>query len=102
MVSSGARTIKTLSGITAGAWIVSPEWLMASLEKDEWLGEEPYEVHDTFPGAARSRLLLNGKSSKKLLSGMKVFVSGGTSPAPSDLQNLAIACGAEVSLLLEC
>ena len=98
VVSSGARTIKALLGITAGSWIVSPAWLMASLEKDEWLDEESYEVDDMFPGAKKSRLLHQVRGGKRLLSGMKIFVSVGTSPAPCDLQNLAVACGGEVRL----
>ena len=34
--------LQVLLAITAGALLVTPEWLTASLEAGEWLPEEPF------------------------------------------------------------
>ncbi|KAK7930781.1 hypothetical protein WMY93_007176 [Mugilogobius chulae] len=52
VVSGGhRRTLNILLGIARGCWILSFEWILWSLEKRQWIPEEPYELSDQFPAA---------------------------------------------------
>ncbi|XP_076022280.1 microcephalin isoform X2 [Genypterus blacodes] len=52
VVSGGCqRTLNILLGIARGCWILSFEWILRSLEKGQWIPEEPYELSDHFPAA---------------------------------------------------
>ena len=44
VVSTGVRTINLLRGIIRGAWLVSLEWVLKSLENGAWLNAEEYEM----------------------------------------------------------
>ena len=48
----GRRTINKLKGIMVGCWILSTDWLLASLEAGFWVDEESYEMTD-FSDAVR-------------------------------------------------
>ncbi len=50
------RTLNMLKAILRGCWILSRSWLLASLEAQGWVDEEPYECV-TFSSAVRARRL---------------------------------------------
>ncbi len=49
------RTINLLKGILLGCWVVSRDWLLASLEAGRWVEEEPHEVTDFSAAAKKNR-----------------------------------------------
>jgi len=53
------RTLNLLRGIIHSCWLVTPEWVMASLEKEKWMPEEKYLSNKLYPQAVqyRKRLL---------------------------------------------
>ena len=48
------RTLNMLKAIIRGCWVVSKSWLLASLEAEGWVDEEPYELV-TFSAAIKAR-----------------------------------------------
>ena len=48
------RTLTMLKAILLGCWIVSKSWLLACLEAQGWVDEEPYELV-TFSAAVKAR-----------------------------------------------
>lgn len=44
VVSAGTRTINLLKGIIRGCWLLSMEWVLKSLESEQWLEPGPYEM----------------------------------------------------------
>ena len=36
--------MQVLLAVAQGAWLVSPEWVSASLEAGRWLPEQPFEA----------------------------------------------------------
>jgi len=50
------RTLNMLKAIIRGCWVVSKSWLLASLEAEGWVDEEPYELV-TFSAAIKARRL---------------------------------------------
>ena len=38
------RTLNLVKGMIRGCWIISKQWLMASLEEGRWIDEEPFEL----------------------------------------------------------
>jgi len=53
-MEQSSRTLKVLFALARGAWIVSPAWVLTSLENGKWLDEEPFET-SKFVGASKSR-----------------------------------------------
>ena len=41
---AGARTIKYLEAVLAGAWVLSPEWVKESMRLGHWLAEAKFEL----------------------------------------------------------
>jgi microcephalin len=59
VVSTGKRrTVNVLKAILSGCWLLSVEWVLKSLEKGEWLKEEPFEMAEDFPAAKVSMGIL--------------------------------------------
>eukprot|EP00775_Hariotina_reticulata_P003691 gene3691-3951_t len=52
VVGAERRTLKLLLGLAQGAWLLSPEWVTASLEKGTWQPPEGYEVESRFSQVA--------------------------------------------------
>lgn len=38
------RTLNLLRGLMRGVWIVSYQWVLASIRAGKWINEEPYEL----------------------------------------------------------
>ena len=51
------RTMNILRAVCRGCWVISPEWISASLEEGRWLPEEEYECIDMFPSCRSTRLV---------------------------------------------
>ncbi|OZJ02439.1 hypothetical protein BZG36_04400 [Bifiguratus adelaidae] len=64
IVGSNRRTLTVLLGILRGAWLVKPGWLYTSLERNEYVMEEAFEVTEWFPKAKMARLSLKDREKK--------------------------------------
>ncbi len=94
------RTIKYCCGVLTGAWVVTFEWVLASLSAREWVEELDYEVRgDTHALGApkKARLALRKSGSTRLFAGLR-FCFGGEFALPSraDLEGIARTGGAEI------
>eukprot|EP01105_Mastigella_eilhardi_P015262 TRINITY_DN3475_c0_g1_i1.p1 TRINITY_DN3475_c0_g1~~TRINITY_DN3475_c0_g1_i1.p1 ORF type:complete len:632 (-),score=193.93 TRINITY_DN3475_c0_g1_i1:1960-3705(-) len=89
------RTLKVLSGIAQGSWVVKSDWLKACVAKGALVNPQEYEV-DLWPGVKESRLKHKDKTHKGLFSGMKFFVCPGTKASESQLKRLLSAAGGEL------
>ncbi|XP_055019015.1 microcephalin isoform X2 [Boleophthalmus pectinirostris] len=97
---SHRRTLNILLGIARGCWILSFEWILWSLEKRQWIPEEPYELSDQFPAAQICRLqrhLSAGEHQQDLFEDQPaMFVSHFSQPPPQSLVELIQLCGGTV------
>ncbi|XP_072293138.1 microcephalin [Eucyclogobius newberryi] len=101
VVSGGhRRTLNILLGIARGCWILSFDWILWSLEKRQWIPEEPYELSDKFPAAQICRLqrhLSAGEHQQDLFQDQpSMFVSQLSQPPPQSLVELIQLCGGTV------
>ncbi|KAI9271294.1 hypothetical protein BY458DRAFT_509542 [Sporodiniella umbellata] len=74
------RTLKYLQGILEGKWIMTPQWLVQSIQTQQWLPHDLYEVkgdHVTGPtqGPARGRDRIKYNKSP-LFDNMKFYFFG--------------------------
>ncbi|XP_029154849.1 putative uncharacterized protein DDB_G0282133 [Nylanderia fulva] len=44
VVSTGVRTVNLLRGIIRGCWLINLEWVLKSLENNDWLDPEEFEM----------------------------------------------------------
>lgn len=91
------RTLKYLMGVLAGKWIMSINWIIASLEATEYVDEQQYEIkidtHGIVDGPKLGRLRILNKQ-PKLFNGYKFFFMGDfLSSYKSYLHDLVIAAG---------
>ncbi|KAG5590649.1 hypothetical protein H5410_041163 [Solanum commersonii] len=91
------RTLKYLMGVLAGKWIMSIDWIIASLEATEFIDEQQYEIkidtHGIVDGPKLGRLRILNKQ-PKLFNGYKFFFMGDFLPSyKSYLHDLVIAAG---------
>ena len=52
LVSGGERTLKLMYALSQGCWLVTPEWVLKSLDAEQWLDERPFEMIKEYPGRA--------------------------------------------------
>lgn len=101
IAGSPRRTLNVLMAIAQGCWLVSPMWIMKSLEVGYWVDEEPYELSDAFPAAQLCRLerVSAGSSYRQELFAEcpPIFLSENCSPPSDSLINLINLCGGKVS-----
>lgn len=101
IAGSPRRTLNVLMAIAQGCWLVSPVWVMKSLEVGRWVDEEPYELSEAFPAAQLCRL-------ERISAGVEyrqelftecppIFVSENCSPPSDSLIMLISLCGGKVS-----
>ncbi|KAL6766685.1 hypothetical protein ACKKBG_A36965 [Auxenochlorella protothecoides x Auxenochlorella symbiontica] len=124
VVGRERRTIKLLLALANGAWLVTPQWITASLDAGEWLPVRQFPVGERFRAAAeRSRSARERGAA--LLAGQRLYIhartgSGTARPRKSDaslerreggaasaadlgsLRRLAGALGAELTGPTEC
>lgn len=84
------RTLKLMSAIARGAWLVSDDWVYKSIEAQKWIfPEDEFELVSDFPGCRTSRL-----SSERLLKGVKIALCGKTKAPTKDLVTIITNSGA--------
>ncbi|KAK6180018.1 hypothetical protein SNE40_012241 [Patella caerulea] len=95
------RTLNIINGMARGCWMVYKEWVLKSLDNEEWLDEEDYELCDTFPQVkiTRQERQLQGKNYHQTLFTDigSVFISSKCSPPRSAVVNLLRLCGGQVT-----
>lgn len=94
------RTLKILMGILEGKWIISVDWIKASMKSMELVNEEPYEisidVYGCKDGPKLGRLRLLNKQ-PKIFGGVKFYFCGDFVPSYKGyLQDLVTAAGGTV------
>uniref|UniRef100_K3WDG2 RanBP2-type domain-containing protein n=1 Tax=Globisporangium ultimum (strain ATCC 200006 / CBS 805.95 / DAOM BR144) TaxID=431595 RepID=K3WDG2_GLOUD len=85
------RTIKVLFAIARGAWIVSEAWVFSSLEKEQWLPEEDFELDMFSNKYARMH-----PEERQIFKSMKFFVGSNVEPSREVLQSLLQSAGGEI------
>ncbi|KAA6420103.1 MAG: hypothetical protein FRX49_09952 [Trebouxia sp. A1-2] len=97
------RTLKVLLAIAAGAVLVTPDWLTASLEAGEWLPEAPFLAQGRFAQAALAAREVQSSDRPQPLHGKKVYVhvADAAKKAPSTgnggpLRRLVAALGGKI------
>lgn len=117
---AGSRTIKYFEALLVGAWVLSPEWVLASYAAGRWLPEIDFELAgDTvgmggpargrqhgkelfkglrlhFPAATASSATSSSRSNAPLAKSRLTFDDADGGPNPDDLVRLARLGGAEV------
>jgi hypothetical protein len=100
-----SRTFKHLCGILSGQWIVSSEWLRASLDRSEYVPEAAYELQGDMStggqgGPSKGRAA-HAAGRSAIFAGCAVYLHGKFShPSPSRqqlLEVLALGGGAAAS-----
>ena len=98
IVGEKKRTLKVVSAIASGAWLVSQNWIFDSLVAGKWIfPEDKYELVDWFPGCKKSRL-----DSTRLLKGVKIALCGKTRAPLKELAHIVKNAGASIVDLEEC
>lgn len=85
------RTIKVLFAIARGAWIVSEAWVFSSLEQEQWLPEEDYEL-----AIHANKFARMNPEARQIFRSMKFFVGSNVEPSREVLQSLLQCAGGEV------
>lgn len=85
------RTIKVLFAIARGAWVVSEEWVLKSLESERWLPEAEFEVDMYANKYSRTH-----PEERQIFKGIKFFVGSNVDPSRETLQSLIQCTGGEV------
>jgi hypothetical protein len=108
VIGSERRTLKAMLALANGAWLVSPEWVTASLEAGRWLpeGRFPAAAPRFVAAAARARALLEDPDAAPLLGGRAVHVAAGRgrrgAASAASLRRMAAALGADVAAAKSC
>lgn len=55
LVGAQRRTTSVILGLLRGTWILSPEWLIQSADKGEYIGEQDFELLSWYPRADLAR-----------------------------------------------
>ncbi|XP_026279625.1 breast cancer type 1 susceptibility protein homolog isoform X2 [Frankliniella occidentalis] len=91
------KTLKYLSAVACGKWVVTFPWVQKCLESNKLIPEEPYEAFDTTgePGPRRSREAR--QSGQKLFGGFEFCCIGDfLDLSKSQLEELLVECGGSV------
>lgn len=98
------RTLNILFGMVRGCWILSPKWILDSLEAGNWLLEEKYELSSYFPAVTLSReqRRIIGPSYRADLFGHlgNIFIAPNSVPPQQQLAKLIMLAGGKVSTCL--
>lgn len=101
----GRRTLNLLKGLLQGCWLVTKEWVLASLEEGKWTDEEPYEMVDFSPAVRSVRLdkaAFEGAFKSDLFRDCGVVYVSTSCRAPrEELKQLIISGGGSVANLVK-
>ncbi|KAL4430735.1 hypothetical protein ABPG75_005991 [Micractinium tetrahymenae] len=75
VVGGERRTLKLMLAVANGAWLLSPQWVTASVEAGRWLPESQFSAKVRFQAAAeRARSLLESPDAAPLLAEHSIYV----------------------------
>ncbi|XP_066584175.1 putative leucine-rich repeat-containing protein DDB_G0290503 [Prorops nasuta] len=101
VISSGVRTINLLFGIIRGCWLLSLEWVLKSLENEEWIDPKPYELAHFSKAVTENRRdrQLFGKAFVPELFATcgLIYVQNQTTPPCDVLKNLIKVAGGRIT-----
>lgn len=108
IVGQERRTIKTLFAAARGLWILTPSFLLESMEKDHWVSEIPHVVEwlpaakisidNHFRMACPSNVWLpTNPVPPRVLDGMNVSVGSHDFPSKIVLESLSKLAGANIT-----
>ncbi|KAI8875256.1 hypothetical protein K501DRAFT_289447 [Backusella circina FSU 941] len=97
------RTLKYLSSIIYGKWVVDHTWLSHSVKREQWLREQPYEVKgDQVAGKTNSPSIGRKKyEEKQPLFGDMYFYFSGDFPSKYNKKDLSQLCQSAGGTLLK-
>ncbi|KJE89585.1 hypothetical protein, variant [Capsaspora owczarzaki ATCC 30864] len=107
VVGEARRTLAVYKGLVAGCWIVSPDWVLQSIEAGSWISEEPFEMERAFEFAPVYRLEQStthdeeGEPEPRLFQGLRAFISIECNPPRKELAAIVSLGGGEVVDKLE-
>lgn len=110
VIGQERRTLKVLLAITNGAWLLSPEWVTASLEAGRWLPESRFPATVKFTAAAdKAREVLEVPDATLPLHEYQAIAihawkasSKGDAPSVPALKRLVTALGGSTVPLQQC
>src|SRR3990167_7141192 len=91
------RTLKVLTAISKGIWVLKAEWLDVCITAQQWVAENEYEANDWFPGCKVVR-----SQKKKLLKNKKVHIYRKTAVPAEELETIIVNSGGLVTDLKSC
>ena len=96
------RTVNLLRGLLRGCWLLSKDWLLASVELGRWADEEDFELTEFSDGvreARREREAFGSRAPTRLLSRLPslYFSPRGCRAPPEDLREMAALAGGKAS-----
>ncbi|KAL4236314.1 BRCA1 associated RING domain 1 [Mactra antiquata] len=94
------RTLNVIRCMARGAWLLSKDWVITSLEKGEWIEEHEYECTSCFPSCKIARLereRCKGLYRQSIFRNVgPMYVSGKSRPSRPHLVQLIKLCGGQV------
>jgi len=94
--NGGRRTGKLLDAIARGCWVVTVDWVLASISEGKWKPFEEYEATDIYPGAKIARESIGSKA-KGLFNGEKVGIAGTPRMPIREISSLIESCKGTLS-----
>lgn len=93
------RSLKLLFAIARGSWVISPAWLIGSIDRRRWLQEELFE-NSTFVGCRMARVNRE-RDGPTLFRGLHVLVTPGTQPESEVIEEMIYLAGANIVMRIE-
>lgn len=106
VIGQERRTLKVMLAVANGAWLVTPEWITASLEAGKWLPESEFIAPVRFiDGADRARAALEMLDGGRLLEEYDVYTHVSSKDAAANtaaIKRVLAALGANLAPLKKC
>ena len=101
LLPHASRSLKYMQGVLSGCWVVSWDWVVASIAAGAWVEETPFEfAGDNCTGltfAPRRSRLTEARAAPRLLQGLKISVNPDldrNDPSVADLDSIIQLGGA--------
>eukprot|EP01126_Amoeba_proteus_P038985 TRINITY_DN4090_c0_g1_i1.p1 TRINITY_DN4090_c0_g1~~TRINITY_DN4090_c0_g1_i1.p1 ORF type:complete len:581 (-),score=183.63 TRINITY_DN4090_c0_g1_i1:142-1884(-) len=96
VVGETGRTLKVLTALSLGLFILKDSWLTSSLEKKKWVKETPFECVDWFFGCRKSRLA-HEKGEDLLFTEKRIHVGPNQTKVPKEnLEDFVVNNGGKI------